>query len=704
MSHSSSLPFSAWPRSRQAAAVVATLVGVTALAAGAVYLSGALFLVLNKADPRQAHWASIVDYWSYYANDALLRKKLLAAIVIASLGTLVVLPSTLIAAARPRRALHGDARFANASEVARAGLLGERGPGGHRDQRGGAPRRPAILIGRYRGRFLSLPGQLSVMLSAPTRSGKGVGVVIPNLLNWPDSVVVLDIKGENYDITAGFRAAHGQAVYAFSPFDEGARSHRWNPLSAIRTSPLHRVGDLLSIGQVFFPNDVNGTSSEAFFNDQARNLFLGLGLVLLETPSLPRTIGELLRQSSGKGKTLKDHLTALITERNGTAETPPLVSNEPNPAPPPLSDECVDALQRLLSNSDNTLSSVVATFNAPLTIFADAIVDAATSTDDFSLDDVRRRPMSIYMRIPPNRLASARPLLNLFFSQLVNLNARQLPEQDPGLTRQCLLVNDEFAAMGRVGVITSAAAFLAGYNLRLLTVVQAMSQLDAVYGDREARTFATNHGLQILFAPREQRDADEYSAMLGQFTERATSHGRSRSFSQHGHSSISTNNSQQRRALLLPQEFKELGSERLVVIVENCKPILAEKIRYHRDSVFRARLRRPPAVPRMDVELHLARAQQRWRHAEDDLEPDDALRIEVLAHDFSNLPDLIHTMPSVLADALLDRLTPATRVVATTTSIGAATASPKNGGWIEPAADDDGVLIEPLDIDETTPH
>ena len=140
------------------------------------------------------------------------------------------------------------------------------------------------------------------MLSAPTRSGKGVGVVIPNLLNWPDSVVVLDIKGENFDVTAGYRAAHGQAVYAFSPFDEDARSHRWNPLSAVRTSPLHRVGDLLAIGQVFFPNDGSGTSSEAFFNDQARNLFLGLGLLLLETPELPRTIGEMLRQSSGKGQ------------------------------------------------------------------------------------------------------------------------------------------------------------------------------------------------------------------------------------------------------------------------------------------------------------------------------------------------------------------------------------------------------------------
>jgi type IV secretion system protein VirD4 len=203
--------------------------------------------------------------------------------------------------------------------------------------------------------------------------------------------------------------------------------------------------------------------------------------------------------------------------------------------------------------------------------------------------------MSVYVRIPPNRLANARPLLNLFFSQLVSLNTQALPEQDPTLKLQCLLVNDEFTAMGRVGVITSAAAFLAGYNLRLLTVVQAMSQLDAVYGDKEARTFATNHGMQILYAPREQRDADEYSAMLGHFTERATSRGRSRSFSGHGSSTVSRNESEQRRALLLPQEFKELGSERLVVIFENCKPILGEKIRYHRDKAFTPRLlhRRP---------------------------------------------------------------------------------------------------------------
>lgn len=655
MNSTAALPMASWSAGRKVAAWVFGVIGFALLAGAAIYLSAALFLLLNKANPTQARFDSIVAYWQLYSDDPALRKRLVASVVVSGVVLLVVLPAALLAAARQRRPLHGNARFASGAEVARAGLLGAKGQAG-----------PSILVGRFGRRFLALPGQLSVMLSAPTRSGKGVGVVIPNLLNWPDSVVVLDIKGENFDVTAGYRAAHGQAVYAFSPFDEDGRSHRWNPLSTVRTSPLHRVGDLLAIGQVFFPNDGGNTSSEAFFNDQARNLFLGIGLYLLETSGLPRTIGEMLRQSSGKGRSLKDHFAAAIQQRQEDGK--------------PLSDECTDALQRLLSNSENTLSSIVATFNAPLVIFADAVVDAATSADDFRLEDVRRRRMSIYVRIPPNRLANARPLLNLFFSQLVSLNTRALPEQDRSIAVQCLLVNDEFAAMGRVGILSSAAAFLAGYDLRLLTVVQAMSQLDAVYGEKEARTFATNHGLQILYAPREQRDAEEYSAMLGHFTERATSRGRSRSFSGRGQTTVSRNESDQRRALLLPQEFKELGSERLVIVMENCKPIFGEKIRYHREKVFMERLLPPPKVPAIDMDLHFARVQQRWTFAADDIAVGDELRLEQLAQDSTEIPDFAAATTDVDIDASLNQFFDAARVPGTPCG------SSSEGGAIEPVA------------------
>lgn len=597
---------------------------VVLLVAGAMTVAGATFLMLNRANPLQARPGSIAAYWQHYAGRPAQRSRLVASSGFAALLLLVV-TGCAWAAARPKRQLHGDARFATPAEVSRAGLFAREDAG------------PGILVGRHGGRWLALHGQLSVMLSAPTRSGKGVGIVIPNLLQWPDSTVVLDIKGENYDVTAGYRAAHGQAVFAFSPFDDAACSHRWNPLTYVRTDAMHRVGDLLSIGQALFPNDASTTSSEAFFNDQARNLFLALGLFLLETPELPRSIGEMLRQASGKGRPVKDHLADAIEQRRAGDRA--------------LTPHCTEAIGRLLSNSENTLSSIVATFNAPLVCFADAVVDAATSADDFRLDELRHKRMSVYVRVPPNRLAQARPLLNLFFSQLISLNTRVLPQNDPSLKLQCLLVNDEFPALGRVTILVSSAAFLGGYNLRLLTVVQAMSQLDAVYGDKEARTFATNHGLQILFAPREQRDAEEYSAMLGHFTERAVSRGRSRSVGLHGGGTVSRNESEQRRALLLPQEFKTLGSERLVAVSEHCRPVLAHKVRYHNEPVFLKRLLPAPAVPAMDMDAHLARVEHRWRWVDDDVAVDTTFTIERLADDFATLPPIESEADDAQVDA-----------------------------------------------------
>ena len=146
--------------------------------------------------------------------------------------------------------------------------------------------------------------------------------------------------------------------------------------------------------------------------------------------------------------------------------------------------------------------------------------------------------------------------------------------------------------------------------------------------------------------------------MLGNFTERSTSRGRSRSFGAHGSHSVSRNDSDQRRPLLLPQEFKELGSERFVAIVENCKPILGDKIRYHQDEVFLARLRRPPPIPRMNMDRHLAVTQQRWRYAKDELSDDARFDVEDLAHDLSGLPQVAADAPvadlSAVADAFFE--------------------------------------------------
>jgi type IV secretion system protein VirD4 len=142
--------------------------------------------------------------------------------------------------------------------------------------------------------------------------------------------------------------------------------------------------------------------------------------------------------------------------------------------------------------------------------------------------------------------------------------------------------------------------------------------------------------------------------MLGQFTERATSRGRSRSLSQHVHTSVSRTESEQRRALLLPQEFKELGPERLVVIFENCKPILGEKIRYHRDKAFTDRLLPPPAVPMMNMDLHIAKAQQRCRYLPDVIGDGEEIDLDRLAYDVDSLPELGDAWRGPKVDAFVD--------------------------------------------------
>jgi type IV secretion system protein VirD4 len=467
---------------------------------------------------------------------------------------------------------------------------------------------PALVVGVWHGRYLRFRGQQFVLLAAPARSGKGVGIVIPNLLSYPDSVVVLDIKRENYALTAGFRRAHGQEVYLFDPFAEDARTHRYNPLSAI-SDGLFRVGDILAIGYALYP----AGGHDDFWKDQARNLFLGIALLLCEwrdarrtgkgasIPDYPVTMGEVLRQSSGHGMPVKSYLQRALVQHRGL-----------------LSGPCVDALNRFMSNDDKVLASILATFHAPLTIWANPIVDAATSANDFDLRDVRRRRMSIYIGITPDHLSEASLVVNLLFSQLVNLNTKQLPEADPTLRFQCLLLLDEMTAIGKIQIIARAVAYMAGYNLRLLSIVQSIAQLESVYGRADARTFITNHAMQILYAPREQKDANDYSEMLGTFT------GQSRSVSRPssmfgGRGGASENLSEQRRPLLLPQELKELGREKEIIVLENTRPILAEKICYWRDSGFASRIVAAPSVPTLNLARFTAQVERRLRavHPED---------------------------------------------------------------------------------------
>ena len=564
------------------------VIGIVVFAAATIaiaWLAGFVFFALSKINPfDKTDFSTWWTYWQYYQDDPVIFKRLKVSGIIAAVigyGVPLLIAGDLM---REVRTLHGEARFANASEIEKAGLFGNEG----------------IIVGKWKDRFLLFPGLQFVLLAAPTRSGKGVGIAIPNLLNYSESVVALDVKQENFLITSKFRARHGQEVYLFNPFAADGRTHRYNPLGYISNNPRLRITEILAIGYALYP----GASRDSFFDDTARNLFLGLTLYLCETPKLPRTFSELLRQSSGKGQPIKSYLQNLIIARNyrEVEEVDDKGVTTKNLVPillwdgkglPPLSMECVDALNRFTCTSDNTLSSILTTFNAPLTIWVSPIVDAATSANDFDLRDVRKKRMSIYLGIPANKLAEAELLLNLFFSQLVNLNTDDLLYSKPELKYQCLMLMDEFAAPGRIGIIDKSNSYMAGYGMRMLTIIQSPSQIEAEprkgYGREGAGTLITNHALQILYTPRKQSDANEYSEMLGYYTFKAKGLSRQRGGRNEGGHSESE--SDQKRALMLPQELKEMSLRKQIINLENTKPIQCEKIAYYADHAFIDRLK-----------------------------------------------------------------------------------------------------------------
>lgn len=563
-----------------------------------LYLSGYLSLLMLGLDTGPAALGTYFDYLRHLDHPRVQpyawRVKLAGGI---GFGLMLLLWAALVVMLyklRSHRHLHGHARFAGLVDLAGKGFLKRKDDG--------------VVVGQLNGKLLRLPGQQFVVLAAPTRSGKGVGVVIPNLLDYRESAVVLDIKQENFDLTSGWRRSIGHEIYLFNPFAEDRRTHRWNPMTYVSDDPAFRVSDLQSIAAMLYPD---GDDKDKFWVSQARNAFLAFALYMFERhdhdPATEKpTLGGILRLSSGNGNELKPYLHQLA----GASF---------------LSAHARTAFAGVLSQADVTFASIIGTFREPLNAWLNPVLDAATGADDFRLDDVRRRRMTIYIGIQPNKLAESRMIVNLFFSQLINVNTKVLPQNDASLKHQCLLLMDEFTAIGRVDIIARAVAYMAGYNLRLLPIIQSMAQLDAVYGKELSRTILTNHALQIIYAPREQQDANDYSEMLGYTTIRRRS--RTRSHGQ-GHS-VSDNEVLEKRALMLPQELKAMGPEKQIVLYEGlAHPVLCTKIRYYKDSYFTRRLM--PKAEVRPLELGTARASEPGTkvHVAGDTATRDALRTE----------------------------------------------------------------------------
>ena len=557
--------------------ILVVVVGLVALAAG-LYLSGYLALLFLKLDTVQLKWNTYLVYLKALDLPQVhpyVGKLKVAGYLGFGLPLLVYLALLVLVMKPPKQSMHGDARFANGSDLARQGMF--------------KASKDGIVVGKFNGKLVRLSGQQFVILAAPTRSGKGVGIVIPNLLDYQESMVVLDIKQENFDLTSGWRAAQGQEIYLFNPFAEDRRTHRWNPLSYVSEDPAFRISDLQSIAAMLYPD---GSDDQKFWVSQARNAFTAFALFLFENfddqwkQGFPKeflsfpTLGGIYRLSSGDGSELKAYLQGLSRK-------------------PFLSSHARTAFANMISQADETFASILGTFKEPLNAFINPVLDAATSGNDFLLTDVRKRKMTIYIGIQPNKLAESRLIVNLFFNQIINLNTKELPQSNPELKHQCLLLMDEFTAIGKVEIIASAVSYMAGYNIRLLPIIQSMSQLDATYGKDVSRTIITNHALQIIYAPREQQDANDYSDMLGY----TTVHKRNRSQSHGQQGSVTFSEVEERRALMLPQELKAMGFEKEVFLYEGiAHPVMCDKIKYYQDRYFTSRLLPKVEVPKLDLQ------------------------------------------------------------------------------------------------------
>jgi len=535
-------------------AYVGTLASAASAAVGALTFAIAL---AGLGELSASIDVAAVPAWFWYFRADPEVRRWLAVGLLSSAAMGGVLAVGLIRNLRPP--LHGAAKWASEAELVRACLRAERG----------------IVLGRKGRRLLVFGGPEHVMLHAPTRTGKGVGIVIPNLLTWPDSVVVLDVKRENWTATAGFRAAHGQQVVLFDPLDPEGRTARFNPLAHInRSDPVDVLDELQKLAVMLFPAPDN---ADPFWSEAARTGFVGVGAYVAETPELPFSLGAIYAElTQGDPRT---RLQGVMAARVAAGR--------------PLSFGCTSALSDFCSASENTFASIKQTITARMNLWLNPRVCAATDESDFDLRALRSQRISLYLGVTPDNLARVAPLYNLLLQQLVDLNTRDLPttERHP---LQVLVVLDEFARLGHARVIAHGFSYVAGYGLRLLAVLQSPAQLRAEYGPDLAEEIVSNCGVEVAFAPKESKVAQDLSERLGYWTYQSRSRSRPSGLSS-GRRSVSE--SDQRRALMMPQELIQLPAHELIVLRAGTPPVRARKIVYWRERAFTERVVAPPARP-----------------------------------------------------------------------------------------------------------
>lgn len=551
------------------------LVGVTLLILLALgnYLASIFFSLLVDHSLKYVSVTQfIIRYYWYYNSPEYGRLFHMAAIAGFSIPFMAVIGIWYRLKRPKKQSPYGEVRFASYADIERQGLFQEN--------------TTSIIIGKCDDLYALFNGQQFPMLVAPAHSDKSMGTVIPNLLAYKDSVVVLDMNLKAHAVTSKYRQVCSQDVYVFNPFADDQKSHRWNPLGDISDDPYLRIADLNTIAAVLYPIDEE-SSIDQFLPNQARQLFLALVLYLFEKRVYEMrliyvkpqpTLGMLYRLCNEARPDVRAFLTNLTTSIFLSQQTKQMFSG-------------------VLTQPDEKLSKILDAVKGPLTPWQQAILDAATSENDFLLTDVRKKRMAIYVGVQPDKLTQSRLIIQLFFTQLIALNTKELPQTNSALKYQCLILMDEFDSIGRINALAQSPSSMADYNMRLFPIIQSATQLDALYGKKISRAFIAQHVLKILYTPATEQDAQDYSEMLG--LERTKKSRFSKIIGWRKNNEGLDNGP---RMLMQPQALKAIPQDREIFCFEGLdKPVICEKIRYHEDPVFKVRLMGKSEVPTLNI-------------------------------------------------------------------------------------------------------
>ena len=507
--------------------------------------------------------------------------------------------------------LHGSARWATEPEIRTMGYFEGKGVyvGGWLKKYTGLALLPRMFQSKPDEvqRYLRHNGPEHIMVFAPTRSGKGVGLILPTLLAWEGSSIVLDIKGENWALTAGWRKSQGQMVLRFDPSDPSGASAAFNPLEELRLDTLMAIPDVQNMAAMLV--DPNGKGLEDHWSKAA---FAMLGGAILHCCIMIRhsqkrtaTLYDLSCMLADESRTIKQ----LFEEMIATPHADLLKEMFPHGEGAAEAHTFIASSAREMSNkAENEASGVVSTALTNLALYRDPVVALNTASCDFRIHDLmnHEKPVNLYLVISPADIDRMRPLLRLMVDMIVRRICAKMQFADgsskAGYKHRLLLLLDEFTSLGKLPIMEKALAYIAGYGGKVYIIVQDITQLNAVYGKDNA--LMANCHVRIAYAPNTIETAKTLSDMTGKTTvvEEKVSLSGSRS----GHmKNASVNMTETARPLLTPDECMRLpGPEKdsqgkvikpgdMLIFTAGQSPIYGRQILYFFDPVFSSRAKMP---------------------------------------------------------------------------------------------------------------